>query len=109
LNSSVYRARVAFIIVSPSLIVSYGIRLAGARSVGVPLGEKVRGELFLIAVIAEGTDGYKVLYSLAEVDPAIHTGDVVVADMVDGQKLGKDGAFRWCRARSGGPRGGCGI
>jgi hypothetical protein len=32
LNSSVYRARVAFIIVSPSLIVSYGIRLAGARS-----------------------------------------------------------------------------
>jgi hypothetical protein len=43
LNSSVYRARVAFIIVSPSLIVSYGIRLAGARSVllvlfGVPEG-----------------------------------------------------------------------
>jgi hypothetical protein len=32
LNSSMYRARVALIIGSPSLIVSYGIRLAGARS-----------------------------------------------------------------------------
>jgi hypothetical protein len=34
------------------------------------------------------------LYSLAEVDPAIHTGDVIVADSVDGQKLGKDGVFK---------------
>jgi hypothetical protein len=32
LNASVYRARVALIIGSPSLIVSYGIHLAGARS-----------------------------------------------------------------------------
>jgi hypothetical protein len=34
------------------------------------------------------------LYSLAQVDPAIHTGDVIVADSVDGQTLGKDGAFK---------------
>jgi hypothetical protein len=39
-------------------------------------------------------DSYRVLYSLAEVDPAIHTGDVIVADTIDGQKLGKDGAFK---------------
>jgi hypothetical protein len=61
---------------------------------GVPLGESVRGKLFMIGVIAEGTDHYSVLYSLAEVDPAIHTGDVIVADSVDGKKLGTDGAFR---------------
>jgi hypothetical protein len=61
---------------------------------GVPLGETVRGKLFLIGVVAEGTDHYGVLYSLAEVDPAIHTGDVIVADTLDGQKLGKDGAFK---------------
>jgi hypothetical protein len=61
---------------------------------GVPLGENVRGKLFMIGIVAEGMDHYSVLYSLAEVDPAIHTGDVIVADTLDGQKLGKDGAFK---------------
>src|ERR1700728_1613788 len=61
---------------------------------GVPLGESVRGKLFMVGVVAEGTDHYSVLYSLAEVDPAIHTGDVIVADTLDGQKLAKDGAFK---------------
>lgn len=62
--------------------------------VGVPLGEKVRGKLFLTGIIAEGTDKYEVLYTLAEVDPSIHTGDVIVADSVNGHKLDKDGAFK---------------
>jgi hypothetical protein len=72
-----------------------GVPLADLLSkVGVPLGENVRGKLFMIGVVAEGMDNYRVLYSLAEVDPAIHTGDVIVADTLDGQKLGKDGAFK---------------
>ena len=72
-----------------------GVLLADLLSkVGVPLGEAVRGKLFLIGVVAGGMDGYSVLYSLAEVDPSIHTGDVIVADMMDGQKLTKDGAFK---------------
>jgi hypothetical protein len=62
--------------------------------VGVPQGESVKGKLFMTAVVAEGTDKYSVVYALAEVDPSIHTGDVIVADSVDGQKLGKDGAFK---------------
>jgi hypothetical protein len=61
---------------------------------GVPLGESVRGKLFLTGVVASGADGYGVLYSLAEVDPSIHTGDVIVADTLDGKKLDKDGAFK---------------
>ena len=72
-----------------------GVPLADLLSkVGVPLGESVRGKLFLTGVVASGADGYGVLYSLAEVDPSIHTGDVIVADTVDGKKLDKDGAFR---------------
>jgi hypothetical protein len=72
-----------------------GVPLADLLSkVGVPLGESVRGKLFLIGIVAQGTDSYGVLYSLAEVDPAIHTGDVIVADTLDGQKLDKDGAFK---------------
>jgi hypothetical protein len=72
-----------------------GVPLADLLSkVGVPLGESVRGKLFLIGIVAQGTDSYGVLYSLAEVDPAIHTGDVIVADTLDGQKLGQDGAFK---------------
>ena len=62
--------------------------------VGVPLGEQVRGKVFMTGVIAEGTDNYQVLYALAETDPSIHAGDVIVADAVDGHKLDKDGAFK---------------
>jgi hypothetical protein len=61
---------------------------------GVPLGESVRGKLFMIGIVAQGMDHYSVLYSLAEVDPSIHTGDVIVADTLDGQKLTQDGAFK---------------
>jgi hypothetical protein len=72
-----------------------GVPLADLLAkVGVPLGESVRGKLFLTGVVASGADGYGVLYSLAEVDPSIHTGDVIVADTVDGKKLEKDGAFK---------------
>lgn len=62
--------------------------------VGIPAGEQVKGALFMTGVIAEGTDGYKVLFSLAETDPTIHTGDVIVADSMNGQKLDADGAFK---------------
>ena len=72
-----------------------GVPLADLLSkVGVPLGESVRGKLFLTGIVASGADGYGVLYSLAEVDPSIHTGEVIVADTVDGKKLDKDGAFK---------------
>lgn len=62
--------------------------------VGVPLGEQVKGKLFLTGIVAEGTDHYDVLYALAEVDPSIHAGDVLVADSVDEHKLEQDGAFK---------------
>jgi hypothetical protein len=72
-----------------------GVPLADLLAkVGVPLGEQVKGKVFLTGIVAEGTDNYDVLYALAEVDPSIHAGDVIVADSVDDHKLEKDGAFK---------------
>jgi hypothetical protein len=72
-----------------------GVVLAALLAkVSVPQDENVRGKLFMTAVVAKGTDNYSVIYALAEVDPSSHTGDVIVADSMDGQTLGKDGAFK---------------
>jgi hypothetical protein len=37
-----------------------------------PLGEKLRGNALAMYVVAEGTDKYRAIYSLAEIDPAFH-------------------------------------
>lgn len=42
----------------------------------------------------EGTDHYFVLYSAAEIEGAIHQGDVIVATSMDGKGLGEDGAIK---------------
>ena len=36
-------------------------------------------------IVAEGTDGYKVVYSIGEVSPYINSSTVIVADSLDGQ------------------------
>ena len=59
-----------------------------------PLGTKLRSKSLAMYVVAEGTDKYRVVYSLAEVDPAFHTGTVIVADRQDGQPIAKDGPFK---------------
>lgn len=61
---------------------------------GAPHGEEVKGKVFMTAVIAKEADMYSVLFALAEVDPSIHAGQVIVADSVGGQNLGKDGHFK---------------
>jgi len=59
-----------------------------------PLGEKLRGKALTMYVVAQGTDNYRAVYSLAEIDPAFHTGTVIVADREDGQPIAKDGPFK---------------
>ncbi len=61
---------------------------------GVPVGKDLRGKAFLLYILAEGTDHYRVLYSLSEVDPVNHTGDVIVADTLNGSALTTDGALK---------------
>ena len=62
---------------------------------GVPHGENMMGPKVAKYVVATGSDSYKRVLSLGEVDPAFHPGMVLVADTLDGQPLGtKTGPFR---------------
>jgi hypothetical protein len=54
---------------------------------GAPLGSALRGAALGYYVMATGADGYKAVYSLAEVDPSFHPGDVLVVDTMDGKPL----------------------
>jgi len=45
--------------------------------------------------VAEASDGYRVVFSLAELDSGFQDSDVIVADTVDGGPLGPNqGPFR---------------
>jgi DMSO/TMAO reductase YedYZ molybdopterin-dependent catalytic subunit len=62
---------------------------------GVPQGENLRGPAMATYVLAEAADGYRVIFSLAELDSGILDSDVIVADTMDGAPLGaKVGPFR---------------
>lgn len=65
------------------------------KHAGVPLGPGMRGSSLASYVVAAASDGYRVLFSLGELDPAITDGRFLVADMADGKPLfGENGAFR---------------
>jgi hypothetical protein len=59
---------------------------------GVP--EKPHGKDFRLYLVAEGSDGYQVVYSVGEVTPDVHDGTTLVADEVDGKPLGDNGIFQ---------------
>jgi hypothetical protein len=64
-------------------------------SVGVPRGKELHGKPLSDYVVATGSDGYKAVLALAEVDPEFHPGDVIVADAMDGKPLdAKNGPFK---------------
>jgi DMSO/TMAO reductase YedYZ molybdopterin-dependent catalytic subunit len=62
---------------------------------GVPQGEQLRGASMATYVIAEATDGYRVVFSLAELDSGILESEIIVADTMDGAPLAaQQGPFR---------------
>jgi DMSO/TMAO reductase YedYZ molybdopterin-dependent catalytic subunit len=62
---------------------------------GVAHGDQLRGHAMASYVIAEGEDGYRVVFSLAELDSGILDSEVIVADTMDGAPLiPKQGPFR---------------
>jgi len=62
---------------------------------GVPQGDQLRGASMSTYVIAEAADGYRVVFSLAELNSGILESEVIVADTVDGANLSpQQGPFR---------------
>jgi hypothetical protein len=54
---------------------------------GVPQGDTLRGKSMTLVVVAEGTDGYRAAFSVAELDGDFSGAQVLVADTVDGKPL----------------------
>jgi len=73
-----------------------GVRLSDLLSKGgVPLGDKLRGPALATYVVAEASDGYAVVYSIAELDPDLTDNRIILADTMEGKPLaGKEGPFR---------------
>jgi DMSO/TMAO reductase YedYZ molybdopterin-dependent catalytic subunit len=62
---------------------------------GAPHGEALRGALMSCYVLIEANDGYRVTFSLAELDSGITDSDVLIADMMDGAPLANtEGPFK---------------
>ena len=57
------------------------------KRAGVPLGAELRGNAIATYVVANASDGYQVVFSLAELDPAFTSNDIIVADTVDSKPL----------------------
>ena len=73
-----------------------GVRLAEILAkVGAPLADEFRGIAVSNYVEVTGCDGYSAAFSLAEVDPSFHSGEIIVADTMNGKPLdAKSGPFK---------------
>ncbi|MBU1376584.1 MAG: molybdopterin-binding oxidoreductase [Alphaproteobacteria bacterium] len=62
---------------------------------GAPTGKDLHGPALANAVVVRASDGYAVVYGLAELDPGTRANRVILADKADGAALdAKDGPFK---------------
>jgi hypothetical protein len=61
--------------------------------------DKPRGKQFQIYLVAAGSDGYEVVYSLGEVTPDVHDATVLVADSENGKPIAEDGPLKLVATR----------
>ena len=54
---------------------------------GVPMGGSLRGPALATGVIAHASDGYRVVFSVGELDPMLTKSEIIVADTTDGAPL----------------------
>jgi DMSO/TMAO reductase YedYZ molybdopterin-dependent catalytic subunit len=65
------------------------------KKAGVPQGSELRGKALASYVLAEAQDGYQVVFSLGELDPAFIDNEILLADTANGKPLfGSQGRFR---------------
>jgi DMSO/TMAO reductase YedYZ molybdopterin-dependent catalytic subunit len=65
------------------------------KKAGAPLGKELKGSNMAIGVIAHAPDGYTVVFSLAEFDPAFSDRVILLADRRDGRLLdSREGPLR---------------
>jgi DMSO/TMAO reductase YedYZ molybdopterin-dependent catalytic subunit len=68
-----------------------GVTLAALLAkAGAPQAGDLRGKSMNLCVAAEGSDGYRAAFSLAELDADFANESVLVADTVDGKDLAAD-------------------
>ena len=62
---------------------------------GLPVGEAVKGPALIMQVTAIAADGYRVGFSLGEIDAKLGNASILVADACDGKPLAAtDGPLR---------------
>jgi hypothetical protein len=62
---------------------------------GLPRGEKVRGKALRAIALITASDGYQVVFTLPDTDPAFTDRVIILADKKDGKPLpDKEGPFR---------------
>ena len=65
------------------------------KRAGVPQGNELRGKALSTYVLAQAQDGYQVVFSLGELDPAFIDNQILLADTANGKALfGAQGRFR---------------
>src|SRR5262245_39900267 len=52
-----------------------------------PVGRDLTGQAVATYVLCKAKDGYQVVFSLPELDPAFTANDIIVADTIDGKPL----------------------
>jgi hypothetical protein len=62
------------------------------KPLGVP--DKPHGRDFRLYLVAEGSDQYRVVYSVSEVTPDVHDATVMVADSMDGKPIQDNGPLQ---------------
>src|SRR5579862_4427798 len=66
------------------------------KKAGAPLGKKLKGPNLAVGVVASASDGYRVLFSLTEFDPAFSDRVILLADQRDGKPLDtREGPLRF--------------
>ncbi len=71
------------------------------KRAGVPPGSELRGKALTSYVLAEAQDGFQVVFSRAELDPAFIDNEILPADTANGKPLfGAKGRFAWGRRKT---------